>query len=215
MTTWADYREGILRGILGDETDPNNPNDVIFSNASLLSYINEALKYLSLRFGKDAYSEIVGDGSTYEFTLPTNFASVSLVETDTRVFLPELKPVPGQGFSVTTMSSSSGQKGYMVHWPERGKITFGRIIDDGDTYILHYLAYFTEIVDDTDELDVESWLEIPLAFYTAHLCYFSLGGQRARNAQWADKMDLNVGNPVTGQALMYYKQYLALLHDRT
>ena len=211
MTTWATFRDTLLRPLLKDaqsltdlEVTPK------WTDAELLAYANLALADISGYAPRLSYATATGvDGTRTEFDLPTDMISLETVQVDTLVLL-EYEVQPGQALPGTRQSIM-----YMVDWPEEGTLTFTKAPTSGSTVTIFYSAYRSSIVEETDAMPVDrhQWIEQAIALYSAFLAHLREGVGTASLEQWKGRQDLNVGNPLNLEAREFLAQYQRVIRD--
>ena len=177
MLTWATLKAQIGRR-LNDEAHTKYGADL------LLDLVNDALiHFASVHTGLKSNFDIPGDGVNYQFDLPQNIvdsenAGIYAVQWTNQEWLQEQPYWHGMKFPSTSTTSSSSPVAYTL-WPA-SKITFGRIPAVGDTIVLHYVAYYPDVIDDTSTMPVPKWAREAVKCY---VCAEALGPGSVKAAQ--------------------------------
>lgn len=212
-TTWEDFRDGLLRSVLGDLKDPNRQDLApTFDDDLLLSLANAALSVLSREVGPIQVVSWEGDGQTTAFNLPTDYvASITVMDHQQNL----VKPMSADSsFNLRGVGSNQAQPGFLLHWPTTRKITFLRPIPSDVSYSMRYRAFWPQITGDEYVMSfgIWDWLALALALYVSYLAYTAEAGKRALLEQWATRPELQVDNPLEQQAEYFFRQYDRLIH---
>lgn len=213
---WSDFRDGLLRSLLGDLKNPSKPSLLpTFPDGVLLTFVNAALLVLARQTGPLTTDTFAGTGTTTTYDLPDDFVSVSIVLDDQSRPVKRIEPAADSTWSFR--GDPGPQVGYILHWPTASELTFLRPPASGCTYTIRYRATWPVIEEDGDSLAFLPWpwLELALAHYTCYLVYGAEAGKRSRLEQWAERPELLVDNPLEQQAEWHYKQYERLYAQHT
>jgi hypothetical protein len=214
---WGDYRDEVVRPLLKDTVS----SAYQWSDEELLIYANWGIDDLSRTIPMVTSVDLTGTGPTYD--LPADFQSVhsvALVDSTggSTYFLPELDVMAESGWSFATPSDSSQPVGYLLDWPEEGKIFVSRLPSTGQELELRYWGLRYSVTEDDDELPFgrHRWGEQALAFYIAYVGHIRQSVGRAGLEQWSQRPDLQVGNPLSAEAREFLNAYnrLCSLHQR-
>ena len=215
MTTWAGMRDTWLRYMLKDLV----PASYRWSQAELLVYANAALDNLSATFPYEKTATITALAATYTYALPEDFRALDAVQWPSNqvngayeyvsAFQTKDQTWPYMGSS----GAAAPTLFYMLGYPDETHITFTRVPPSSLT--LYYRAWRTHLVADGDTLPFGSqwWMAEALVYYVAYQCYLRDAGPRAEMAQWAEKPELSMVNPLADQAEVWRRQYARLVQE--
>lgn len=205
MTTWLDYRDGFLRYLLGDEKTTGGSSSVVFDDAALLAFANQALRVLDGIISPIAEQTLPAQ-STHN--LPANFvAVVSITSPTTGYTWQSLTQVYiGDGTNLTQVSGNT-PRFYILHYPTRNRLTI--VPTPTTTMTLRYRERWPAITGDSFSINFSPWpwLESTLAYYIGYLAYTAMAARRARLEPFSQRPELNVGNPLEKQAEHFYTMY--------
>jgi hypothetical protein len=208
--TWA-----ILKAQIGRKLD--DPSYGKYSETLLMDVVNDALTaFAATHTGVASDFPIVGDGTTYEFALPSDIveaegAGVYAVHWKESTWLVRLEYWPGETWPNTSRTTTSYPLGYVL-WPQ-GKISFSRIPTTNQAVTVHYVAYYPVVVDDNSSITVPRWALEAIKLYAAAVALEPSSTKAATLGQYKSRREAGgpEDNPVLRLAEHYLKRYYEIL----
>jgi hypothetical protein len=208
--TWGTFKASLARR-LGDTTYDT------YSEALLKDAVNAALEqFATLHTGVASTFDLSGDGSTYEYSLPSDIiesegACLYAVHWKDQIWLRRIEPFPSTEWPSTKRSTTSRPAGYML-WPA-SKINLTRTPEDGQTVELYYVAHYPEVVDDDTLITVPRWAREPVTLYCMAIAAESIAMDTGELAQYKSRRDSGdpEDNPLLRLAEHYIKRFYHLL----
>ena len=200
MTTWATLKAQIGRKV--NNPQMNRPEII----ASALDNANDGLRLIAtMHTGVASQVEIVGDGETAQFPIPTNCINsehtgiYAIYDTDNEVYLRETTCIPGD----------EKEEGFNL-WPS-GYITFNPVPDEGNSLVVYYVAYYDELLDDSSVITLPPWAIEPLKLYTCGRVLEDAASKMALLGEFRTKVDS--GTPESQPILTLSKHYIKEFWD--
>jgi hypothetical protein len=208
--TWATLKAQIARKL--DDTSYRT-----YSEGLLLDAVNDALEaFAAAHTGVASDIELTGDGTTYEFDLPSDLieeegAGVYAVHWTQNTWLTELEYWPGKAWPNSTRSTSSNPLGYIL-WPQ-GKISFSRIPKASQAVTIHYVAYYAEVVNDDSTISVPRWARSAIKHFVCAEALEPGSAKASKLGQYKSKRESGdpEDNPLLRLAEHYMKRYYEVL----
>jgi hypothetical protein len=211
MTTWATFRDSLLRPILKDDGCLTDAEIIPkWKDAELMSYGNLAIDDVSAFCPEISYAEATGvDGTRTEFQLPDDLLQLDAVLVG-GMPVEECEPMPGKA-----LPGVSSARMYILDWPREGYVTFTKAPTSGSTVAWYYSGYREHITADGDLLPIGRfrWLEQAITMYIGFLAHTREGVGAASLEQWKGRQDLNVGNPLNLEAREFLLQYQRIVRE--
>lgn len=233
--TWAQLRDGILRPLLKD------PNKQVWSDSELMNYANFGLDHLSVHEPRTAQADysiingalwlhLNGVGAEVTATAPMsgcyqtpedmhNLVRVVWVSTDAMYMVPSLGALDafdqGSGLDFAQSHVDAEPLAYLADWPREGWLWLTRPLTSSTTLRLVYGARRKHIENADSVIDIghHHWMREAVTCYTCYMAHLRQGVGRANLEQWAQKPDLDVGNPLNAEAREWYMAYKRLLNE--
>lgn len=208
--TWA-----VLKAQIGRKLD--DPTYSKYSETMLLDAVNDALvAFAAAHTGVASDSLVTGDGSTYEFDLPSDVieeegAGVYAVHWKESTWLARTEYWPGEAWTSTARTTSSQPLKFIL-WPQ-GKISFSRMPTSGQSVTLHYVAYYPTITSDESLITVPRWALEAIKLYSAAVVLEPTSTATGDLRRWNTSRDSGrpEDNPVLRLAEHYLKRYYEIL----
>ena len=201
MITWLTLKQQVATGFLDD------PTYQTYTETKLLWAINDALTALASSYtGVASVSDITGDGTTVEWSLPDNIINerdrgvFGVRWTDDETWLRELDYQPG-----ATVDPSNT---YTV-WPT-GTLGLYQAPADGDTFRVYYIAYYDGVTADDSIIAVPPWAREALKCYCASSVLAPAYAQQALIRNYQSKRD--AGNPEDNPQLRLAQHFMKRYH---
>jgi len=201
MITWLTLKQQISGGFLKDPLYSKYDED------QLLWAVNDALVALASSYaGVVSVSDVVGDGTTTEWPLPSNVVEgrdrgvFGIRWTDGKTWLRELDYQPGAAEDSTNT--------YAV-WPT-GTINLYAAPRSGTTFKLFYIAYYNRVEDDNSVIDIPDWAYEAVKCYVAASVLAPSYAQQALLGNYKKKRDS--GNPEDNPQLRLSQYFLKRYH---
>jgi hypothetical protein len=178
--------------------------------ASLLNNANDALRLLAAQHtGCASTFTITGDGSTTQYSLPTNCLDnessgvYAVYDALAGVWMKQVTFFPGEALGL----------GYYV-WPS-GSINFYPAPSDGYDINVYYVAYYDEIVDDNSNIAIPVWAYEAIKLYTAGRTLEDQASQMALLGQFKTKVDSGgpEDQPIMRLSERYIQQFWEILNS--
>lgn len=201
MASWAELKNEI-QVLLGTDTEWKEPE--------LRLYANWAIRVYSDYFPRERTTALTTDGTLQEWSLPSDFLKVRLVECPANEFLEEISRKPGTAYYSTT-------SGYPNMWyTEGGSLHFTYPPASSDVLTLHYAASHTEMSALTDTFTVPTYHLELLALYAASRALARLMTDQGSLDRWKSKQ-MDAGNPeqnpITPLQVRYERMFWQRLFD--
>ena len=208
--TWSTLRTEIARKL-------NDPSMATYTAAMLLDAVNDALSaFAASHTGVASDVTLTGDGTTYTFDLPTDMvdsenAGIYAVQWKEQEWIYPERFWWRVKWPATERSTTSKPKAYVL-WP-RGSISFTQIPGSGDAIILHYIAYYEEVLVVGDIIDVPRWAFEAIKCYVCSVTLSAAFAKSANIRQWNQREDSGEpeDNPLLRLAKYYMTRYFNLL----
>ena len=193
MKTWGALKAEVGRIV-------NDPQLTKFSDI-MLAGVNDALRMLaSVHTGVASVSVMVSDGGSASFPLPSNS-----VEDDKGARVRGVYDVSAARWLMESNTVPGGvmEDGWFV-WPDKSLRIQPKPRTDAEFH-LYYVAYYAEIVNDDDVLEVPPWAYEAIKLYTAGTVLEAPTAQLTLLANFRTKVDS--GNPEHNPMLQLAKYY--------
>jgi hypothetical protein len=175
-----------VRRILGDP----GGTDALYGDALLTDGVLEALTAILPWVSKECTSNLTGNGSTYEFALPSDCAEVEAVwDESQQQFLPKAGLFPGTPW--LNGESSAYDQNLWLEFPA-GKISFSTALTASKIAKIFYSGYWSQPSQSTDELEPPDYALPGIAYYTAAYALNPKAVGAANVRQYNTKVDSGV-----------------------
>lgn len=209
-TTW-----GVMLGQIGRKL--NDESHATWSEDLLRDCVNDALRALaSTHTGYASDFDITGDGSTWQYDLPSNIVQTPdagvyavLWDSEENAWLKELDYWPNTAWESSTRSSSSNPLGYVL-WPQ-GKISFSRIPADGQEVTVHYVRHYYEVTSSSTVINVPTWALEAIKLYTCAAALEPMGVKTGKIARFKTRRES--GDPEDNPVLLLVRHYMDRYHE--
>jgi len=203
VVTWSTLRTRISRKL-------NDADMRSYSASILLDAVNDALSaFASGHTGIASTFTLTGDGTTSVFDLPSNIvdteaAGIVAVQWLNNKWLPRFEYFPGTDLPNDTISTSTAPVGYVL-WPA-DQITFTRIPKDEASVILKYIAYYSVVALEADEINIPRWAEEAVVLYASAVSMEPTATKTGKVRTYASRRD--AGAPEDNPGLMLSNHYM-------
>lgn len=181
--TWSSYKTQVRRSILKD------PAGSKWSDDMLKDFMGWALDALCAHTAYATGTSYAGDGETTTFSLPSNIylpldqAGLVTVQDGAGAEIPKyLLPV----FSSYGLSPND-ERGYLC-WQD-DQIVTNVPVDDADSLVVYYYAYYTHPVSDTDLVTAPMWAHAALSYRIGAYALAQREISEAKISTFDDKRD--------------------------
>ena len=203
MTTFSDFVDKVYRAI--SETAETGPSELL-----ILDGLAAAQEAILERVGKHSTAVWTGDGSTKAFALPTDCYEIQGIRetSETGKLIPQAEMSPGAYFGDYPDEQN------FLEYPH-GYVTLGKAIDNGETALLYYTAYWDVPDVEDDEVDGDFVLKVPkrieraVIFYTCAYCLIPDAVSASSLRQFGTRVDSGnpEHNPVEGTVKFFFRLY--------
>ncbi len=204
-TTWSVLLEQIGRKL-------NDESHATWSEDLLKDCVNDALRALaSTHTGYASDFEITGDGTTYQYDLPSNIVQTPdagvyavLWDQDESAWIEKLEYWPGTAWESSTRSTTSNPLGYVL-WPQ-DQISFSRIPESGQEIVVHYVRHFNEVVGGATVINVPTWALEAVKLYACAVALEPMTTKTGKIARFKTRRES--GDPEDNPVLLLVQHYM-------
>jgi hypothetical protein len=200
--TWSSLREEIRHDI-------DDPSGTKSTDATLMVYINDALRDLSSYFGLLTVTSVTASEEQLAFDLPTDCIEVLAVEVGGVTQKPiSIEP----GLRLDTFTGSFPTSGYFIADTSMG--TQMRFVVAPGAHILHYRACYAVVTEDGSVIRVPWWAWEALRLYVNAKVQENVALQDANLRRWATSRDAGspTDNPIIPAVRYLMDRYHAIMY---
>lgn len=177
----------------------------LYSTDLLTDGVLESLIAILPWVSKESTLTLTGDGTTYEFSLPSNCAEVQALWSESaQSFLPMAGLFPGTPWAHG--EGSAIEPNSWVEYPH-GQLSLAAPPFAGEKLIVFYTAYWPEPANTTDTLAVPAYALPGITYYTAAYALNPKATSAANIRQFNTKIDS--GTPIQNAMVEMGKYFMA------